>query len=297
MEKIYYSPQGYWKGWGAIKKLASKAKVSEHEAFEWLSRQEVWQIYLPPRKKIKRPHYQVDIPNKMHQADLLYLPHDDGYKYALTVIDVASRYKDAYALKTKKASEVCEALKKIYSRGPLTFPEIFQVDRGAEFKGCVLDLLAKHKTVIRRGTDHRHQCFVERFNRTLAERLFAYQYDKEMKESTRNKEWVERLPHVIEALNNEVTRLIKMKPKSAIKRKKIKQPENDDEEIEEIPPGAKVRYLYQPGEVENDEKKRATDPIWSLKTYDIQNKMDNLYYLKDGPKRSFVREELLVVPS
>jgi hypothetical protein len=192
----------------------------------------------------------------MHQADLLYLPHDEGYKYALTVIDVASRYKEAEPLKTKKAADVCEALKKIYKRSPLKFPETFQVDKGAEFKGCMLDLLASHKTTIRRGTDHRHQCFVERFNRTLAERLFTYQYDKEMRESTRNKEWVERLPRVIAALNNEVTRLIKMKPKTAIKRKTVNQPENNDEEEDvEIPPGAKVRFLYQPGEAEQDEKK------------------------------------------
>ena len=29
LSKIYYSPQGYWKGFAAIKKLAQAAKVSE----------------------------------------------------------------------------------------------------------------------------------------------------------------------------------------------------------------------------------------------------------------------------
>ena len=47
--------------------------------------------------------------------------------------------------------------------------------------------------------------------------------------------------------------------------------------------------------------KRATDPIWSLKVYNVQNSVTKpsepvLYYLQDGPKRRFVREELLVVP-
>jgi len=38
----------------------------------------------------------VPVPNKVHQADLLYLPHDRPprsrkiFKYALTVVDVAS---------------------------------------------------------------------------------------------------------------------------------------------------------------------------------------------------------------
>ena len=40
MEKLlarqYYSPNGYWKGFGAIRKLARAAKVSENVAKRWL---------------------------------------------------------------------------------------------------------------------------------------------------------------------------------------------------------------------------------------------------------------------
>ena len=62
-----------------------------------------------------------------------------------------------------------------------------------------------------------------------------------------------------------------------------------------------MRYRYQPSELEGGGK-RATDPIWSLKVYNVEKplvKPDEpiLYYLHDGPKRGFVREELLVVPS
>ena len=46
---------------------------------------------------------------------------------------------------------------------------------------------------------------------------------------------------------------------------------------------------------------RATDPIWSLKVYTLERAVTTpdepvIYYLSDGPKRGFVREELLVVP-
>ena len=41
MEKIYYSPKGFWRGQTAIKKLAKEAKVSEKQAFEFLERQAV----------------------------------------------------------------------------------------------------------------------------------------------------------------------------------------------------------------------------------------------------------------
>ena len=38
LEKIYYSPRGYWKGQGEIKKLA---KVSESKARELLTKQAI----------------------------------------------------------------------------------------------------------------------------------------------------------------------------------------------------------------------------------------------------------------
>ena len=108
LSKIYYSSQGYWKGYAAITKLAKEANVSEVDAKGWLEKQALWQIYLPPPRYIPRPHWPVDIPNKVHQADLLFLPHDKvgrkTYKYALVVIDVASRYKDAEPLTYKNSS-------------------------------------------------------------------------------------------------------------------------------------------------------------------------------------------------
>ena len=69
---------------------------------------------------------------------------------------------------------------------------------------------------------------------------------------------------------------------------------------QKMPPLVNVRYLYQPGVLEGGTK-RATDPIWSLRVYQIKRNVTKpnesvVYYLSDGPKRGFVREELLVVP-
>jgi len=97
LSSSYYTPKGYWSGLTAIKKLATAAKVSEQVARDWLKRQAIWQIYLPAPRHISRPMFVEDSPNAVHQADLLYLPHDRvdrrTYKFALTVVDVASRYK------------------------------------------------------------------------------------------------------------------------------------------------------------------------------------------------------------
>ena len=129
---------------------------------------------------------------------------------------------------SKESDEVLKAFQRIYKRGPLKWPQLLQVDPGSEFMGAVTKVMQTNKTSIRRGRTeiHRDQAIVERFNRTLAERLFGYQYAVEMNMKQTNKnnrstEWVKRLPEVVSALNNEVTRLIGKKPAEAIKEKSV----------------------------------------------------------------------------
>ena len=313
MEKVYYSAKGYWKGHAAIEKLSRAAGVSEQDAKEWLEKQAMWQIYLPSPEYIPRPHWTVSKPNQVHQADLLFLPHDTiwgkVYRYALVVIDVASRYKDAEALRTKESGEISKCFTKIYSRR-LSWPGVLMVDPGREFMGNVSTLMEKHGVSIQRGQagNHRSQAFVERANKTLSERLFSFQYAQEMTQDARSRKWVKRLPLVLKAMNSEPTRLIGKDPSSAlaleqvdVKGSSYKRPVGMKEV--RLPPGVLVRYLYAPGEGEGGEKRRATDPIWSLGVYYLSRSVVSLdqpvlYYLSLGaPKRGFVREELLVVPS
>ena len=243
---------------------------------KWLIKKALWQIYLP------RPKFDVAAPNSVHQADLLFLPHDKLprgrkiYKYALTVVDIASRYKEAEPLTSKDSAEVAKAFQSIYRRSPLTWPEMLQVDPGREFMGAVTKEMESHKTYIRRGRTeiHRDQAIVERFNRTLAERLFGHQYAMEMllPGGQRSTAWVKRLPDFVRVLNNEVTSLIGKKPAVAIKEKAVaakpstKYSRPVGMKVKKLPPLINVRYLYQPGELEGGTK-RATDPIWSLKVY------------------------------
>ena len=112
---------------------------------------------------------------------------------------------------------------------------------------------------------------MERFNRTLADRLFSYQYHKELEDPSKsNRDWVSRLQNVVSVLNNEKTRLIEMKPIDAIKETLVKQGfsqpvKNYEEKLLDV--GTKVRYLYEPGELEGQQyggerRKQSTDPIW-----------------------------------
>ena len=102
------------------------------------------------------------------------------------------------------------------------------------------------------------------------------------------------------------TRLTGRRPVDAIKEKAINAKSST---LYSRPVGIKekrldssvnVRYLFAPGELEGGGR-RATDPNWSLKVFNISSSIVNenepvLYYLKDGPKRGFVREELMIVP-
>jgi len=157
LAKVYYSPQGYWKGISTIKKLAGAAKVPEETAKQWLIKQALWQIYLPAPRYIPHPKFNVSATNSVYQVDLLFLPHDKLpcgckiYKYTLTVVDVVSRYKEAEPLTSKDSAEVAKAFQSIYKCSPLTWPQLPQVDLGHEFMGSVTKEMENHKTTIHRG--------------------------------------------------------------------------------------------------------------------------------------------------
>ena len=215
-------------------------------------------------------------------------------------MDVASRYKGSYQLATKNSKEVAQAFQWIYENTPLTYPKTLIIDDGEEFYGDTTKLMEKHDVLIPCGdpSQHRSQGIVERFNRTLADRLFSYQYHKELEDPLKsNREWVSRLQNVVSTLNNEKTRLIGMKPVDAIKQTLVKQglsqPVKDYEE-KLLDVGTKVRYLYKPGKLEGQQygskrRKRSTDPIWSVDVYKIKDRyikkyQPTLYYLDGGPR-------------
>ena len=125
-----------------------------------------------------------------------------------------------------------------------------------KFYGDTTKLMEKHDVIIQHGDPSQHHShgIVERFNRTLVDRLFTYQYHKEFEDPSKsNREWVSRLQNVVSALNNEKTRLIRMKPVDAIKQTLVEQRFSQPiKEYEDklLDVGAKVRYLYERAELE-----------------------------------------------
>ena len=81
--------------------------------------------------------------------------------------------------------------------------------------------MEKHNVKINRDTTkyhHRFTAFVERMNKTLAERLFKIQDAQELNDPKNDsKTWVKHLQNIIKKMNSEITAMIKMKPKDAVK--------------------------------------------------------------------------------
>ena len=201
MDKIYYQPNHLWKGKKAIRKLKEYSKEKPKVIKQWLSKQAFWQVHSPPPKHIDRPHYQVTIPNEMHQFDLLYMPWDtlyeNKYRYILAAMDAASRYKVVRLPRTKQTRNIAEMIANIYKIGPLTYPKIFQCDNGSEFKADVTKMLEKHDVKIQRVTmkyKHTHTAFVEALNKILTERLFKVQDAQELNDHDKvSATWVKHL--------------------------------------------------------------------------------------------------------
>ena len=107
---------------------------------------------------------------------------------------------------------------------------------------------------------------------------------------------------LVDELNNTETEMIGMKPKDAIKLKEVPLVTRESYPPEEVlPEDGLYRYLLQPSEEHDDQRRRATDRIWSKGTYRLRGIVENpgnrvMYFLRDGPERAFVSEELILIP-
>ena len=192
-------------------------------------------------------------------SDTLYENNLYGNKYILAGIDAASRYKVARPLRTKQVRDVAEMIADIYKVGPLKYPKkYFSVIMAANSKEMT-KMLEKNEVKIRRVTTkykhHTHTVFVEALNKILTERLFKVQDAQELNDPEKvSSRWVKHLYGLIDKLNDMETEMIGMKPKDAIKLKKVPLVAQESYPPEEVlPEDGLHRYLLQPGEERDDQ--------------------------------------------
>jgi len=213
------------------------------------------ELYRPPRpdKGVDMPRFQQVVRNHTHQADILYLPHDDGNKYLLVVVDVGSRHVDAEPLKSRTSEDTLSAIKKMYKRKHLDQPKRIEVDAGSEFKNKFSKWCHNKNIVLRvaKTGRHRQQAIVERMNQTIGKALYYRMNAQELLTYQVSKEWVEDLPHLIKILN-----------KRADKRKPIKLKNEilcKDGSCHILPIGTKVRAVY------DEPRNIVDDKVWGTK--------------------------------
>ena len=192
----------------------------------------------------------------------------------------------------------------IYKKGGvLKYHKTFQCDNGSEFINEVKKLLEKHSVDIRRETTkykHTLTAFVEAFNKELAKLLFKPMDTQELQDPEKvSTFWVKNLNKIVNKMNNAVSSMIGMKPNDAIKLDTVPLDKTYPKETV-LPEDGLYGYLYQPGEQHGDQRRWATDLIWSKNMYRLDRNVQDpgnrvLYYLQDGPNRAFVREELMHV--
>ena len=184
-------------------KMLKGLGVQKHSDAEVLTRK--------PTKERTVPKINDFEPNATHQMDLVYLTHDQvkntKYRYALTVMDTATRLGDAEPMADRSAKDALVALKKIYKRGILKKPSVrITTDQGVEFKGAfnkwVKDQGLVHK--YSRTGNSRQVALAEYLNYIIGKYVAILQHSKEDATGVHNREWVSKLPTIIKNYNEHV---------------------------------------------------------------------------------------------
>lgn len=166
-----------------------------------------------PPKDPDRPSEFIPKADVVHQADLLFLPNDDGYRYLLVVVDVATRLTDAVPIKEKTQKATIKGFKKIYSRPSKTRildkPIAMQTDAGVEFVGNTARAFFKAEGIaLRVGKPgrSRQQAMVESHNGQITQLITLRQNEEELITGEPSREWIADIPLILELLNEDLGR-------------------------------------------------------------------------------------------
>lgn len=214
LEKIYYNPLSPGSFGGATRLHREAIKINRDIKIEdvknWLRKQHAYNLFKPRKLKFRRLPIIVDHLDEQWQADLLdmswFKETNDGVRFLLTVTDVLSRYAWVVPLTDKSGQVVKKAMKSIFKSGRV--PVKLQTDQGKEFLNSKFNSIMEKFNVHHFTTkDDQVKCaIVERFNRTLRERIYRYMY---WKQSDR---YLDALPDIVNSYNNSFHRSIKMSP-------------------------------------------------------------------------------------
>jgi uncharacterized protein YoxC len=274
---------------------------SRRQISDWLSQQEVNQLYAPSKGKAKTFKSSMTTPNKILAMDLVDMQKFQvkGYKYLFNAIDMSSRFIYSVALKNKTDAEVLNGFKKIYNQSKT---HAIRSDNGSEFiNNKFTDYLEKNgiKQILGEAGKPQSNGMIERANATIKELI------QKSIEINPKFDWQKNLDKLIENINNSNHRITGYTPneiQSAFK--------NDDNVVLESARDKELKVkkkniskeVYEKGDlVRLHQPSDKTRQVWSNEIYEIERvykpkKSYTVYeYKVDGLKDRFKEEELLKV--
>jgi len=213
--KTLYTSLDHPTAFGSIKALYTAAKKQNpglklQDVKKWLISQDSYNLHKQAIGKFRRNRIRVSFIDEQWELDLVSLENlsnmNQGYKYILMCIDVFSKFVWAQPLKSKDATSICTAFKKVLNLGRQ--PYKVRTDKGGEFVNTKFkNLLKIHDIQFFTSQNEDIKCsIVERVNRTIKGKMWRYfTHFSTFK-------WIDILNKLIHNYNHSYHRSIKEKP-------------------------------------------------------------------------------------
>jgi len=127
----------------------------------------------PPRAPMLG-HTEASRPGEKLALDVIHMPPSkEGYKYALTGLDIYSRFGFLVPLRNIKAETVMRAIRTRILPLGMGKPDSYVVDGGSEFKGVVREAIEAWAAEAHVHAPYRHESAgnIEVFNKTIEKKL------------------------------------------------------------------------------------------------------------------------------
>lgn len=160
---------------------------------------------LEPPKNKRGGKFNVMFPS-MFQADLIYMPEDQGFNYILDVVDVSTHDVDAEPLVGRTTDHIIQGFERIFKRKYIKREtmKFLYTDNGSEFANAEFETYCKQNDIIHRMSRpyRKNQTgVVEYMNGLFTKVLGTSMTVGELRMEERNTVWVKHLPNIIKTLN------------------------------------------------------------------------------------------------
>lgn len=188
---------------------AKNLPYTKKQVETWLKEQETYQLFRPARHRFKRPPIISYGLNFLFECDLAFFPdlkwQMGNHNIILVVVDVFSKFILAEPIRTKKATDVAEAFKKIFAKRVC---QLVRTDAGVEFLNFEVQGIFKeynaHHYIARNAPKAAN---AERAIKTIKGKVYKYFHENPTK-----RQFLSEFQKIIDGLNNTFNVRIGMKP-------------------------------------------------------------------------------------